>query len=52
VDEPEKCASTETATDEGQQRGEENGGPDGDAATEVSATAHVVKNSLVSWRGV
>ena len=45
--EPEKCTGAKTATDEGQQRGEEDGCPDGDAATEVSAGAHVVENSLV-----
>ena len=42
VDEPEKCTSGETATKEGQEGGDENGGPDGNAATEVSAGAHVV----------
>jgi hypothetical protein len=44
VYEPEKCTSAKTTTDEGQQRGEENGCPDWDAATEVSAGAHVVEN--------
>jgi len=47
VYEPEKCTSAKTATDEGQQRGEEHGGPNRDAATEVSTGAHVVENSLV-----
>jgi len=42
VDEPEKCTSTETAADEGQKRGNEDGGPNWDAATEVSAGAHRV----------
>jgi len=39
---PEKCTSTESAADEGEKRGDENGGPDGDAATEVSTGAHGV----------
>jgi len=42
VDEPEKCTSGETATKEGQEGGDENGGPNGNAATEVPAGAHVV----------
>ena len=40
VYEPEKGTSTESAADEGEQRGDENGGPDGDAATKVSTGAH------------
>ena len=39
---PEKGTSTESAADEGEQRGDENGGPDRDAATEVSTGAHGV----------
>jgi len=42
VDEPEKRTGGETATDEGQERAEENGGPDWNAATEVSAAGHRV----------
>jgi len=55
VDEPEKCTSTETAADEGQKRGNEDGGPNWDAATEVSAGAHRVilaKSWLVCWERV
>lgn len=42
VDEPEKCTRSNTASDEGEERGDENGGPDWNAATEVSAAAHRV----------
>jgi hypothetical protein len=51
VDEPEKCTSTKTAADEGQKRGNEDGGPNWDAATEVSAGAHRVIQKLVSLLG-
>jgi len=49
VDEPEECTSAKSATDERQERGDENGSPNGNAATEVSTSAHrvLVRNSLV-----
>ena len=49
MDEPEKSTSGNTATNEGQEGGDEDGGPDGNTATEVPTVAHhvVVKNSLV-----
>ena len=53
VDEPEECTSPKSTTDEGQQRGNKDGGPDWNAATEMSAGSHcfvLVKNSLVRWR--
>jgi len=40
VDEPEKRAGGETAADEGEERGDEDGDPDWKAATEVSAVTH------------
>jgi len=50
VNEPEKCTSGESAPKEGQEGGDENGEPNGNAATEVSAVAHrvVVVEELVS----
>ena len=42
MDEPEKCPSSKSATSEGQEGGDENGGPNRDATTEVSAIAHRV----------
>ena len=42
MDKPEKCTSGKSATSEGQEGGDENGGPNRDAATEVSAIAHCV----------
>lgn len=49
MNEPEKCTSSKTASKEGQEGEDENGGPDGNTATEVLAVAHrvVVENSLV-----
>lgn len=50
MDEPEKCTSAKTATDERQQGRNEDGGSNWDAATEVPAGTHrVVK--LVSLLG-
>lgn len=48
MNEPEKCTSSEAASKEGQEGEDENGGPDGNTATEVLAVAHrvVVENSL------
>ena len=40
MNEPEKYTSGETASKEGYERGDENGGPDWNAATEVSAVPH------------
>jgi len=40
MDEPEENTSADAATDEGEERCDENGGPDWNAATEVSAVAH------------
>lgn len=42
MNEPEKCTSTKSTTDEGQQGGDKNSGPDRDTATEVSASTHSV----------
>ena len=42
VDEPEKCTGGKSAAGEGEERGDENCSPDGNAATEVSAVAHRV----------
>ena len=42
VDEPEKCTSSKTAGKEGQEGEDENGGPNRNTATEVSAVAHRV----------
>lgn len=49
MDKPEECTSGGSADNEGQEGGDEDGDPNGETATEVSAVGHrvVVENSLV-----